>query len=116
MIDYYDRLEECDWGHAANRFCDFSAVTDFDFDHHTLRDLASLRKRKLVDHADILLVTFSSSPLGFGMARMYQTFMADYPIRTHVERNLDRCAEILGVPVSRLSSPVATSPQPVEES
>ncbi|MCB1061458.1 MAG: hypothetical protein KDN20_00895 [Verrucomicrobiae bacterium] len=107
VLWYYDQLKACEWGNHANRFCDFSAVTDFQFDHIGLKSLASHRKRELSDHQNINLVTRSSSALGFGMARMYQAFMEDWPINCYVESDLDRCAEILGVPVDYLLEPKA---------
>lgn len=112
---YYRQLKECEWGHAANRFCDFSRVTDFGFDYRGLSSLASFRKRELGDHHHVKLVTHSTAPLGYGMARMYQALLEDWPIEIHVERDLERCASILGVDIGDLLPPEVNEDDPAPD-
>ncbi|MCB1089154.1 MAG: hypothetical protein KDM63_19110 [Verrucomicrobiae bacterium] len=97
VIRYYEQLAACEWGDHANRFCDFSKVTDFGFDVRGLGSLAAYRKRRLESHREIKLVIYSSNPLGFGMARVYQSLVEDLPLECFVETSLDRCAEHLGI-------------------
>ncbi len=105
VIAYYTRLRDCPWGDRANRFCDFSRVTDFSFNYSGLASLAAIRKRELKEHRDHQLVTYSDAPLGYGMARMYQALMEDWPIETHVVKRLEEASHILGVKPGLLAAP-----------
>lgn len=105
ILAYYRALGACSFGHEANRFCDFSLVTGFAIDYGVLRDLAEFRKQQLADHTGIRLVMLSGTPLGLGMARMYQSIMQGWDMEITVTAELDEAARVVGVDAGLLIAP-----------
>lgn len=105
ILAYYRALGACAFGHEADRFCDFSLVTGFAIDYGVLRELADFRKHQLADHTGIRLVMLSGTPIGLGMARMYQSLMQGWDMDILVTPELDEAAAFLDVDAGLLAAP-----------
>lgn len=108
VISYYQALRTCHFGASANRFCDFSRITSFHLDYPRLRGLVDHRKIHLKDHTNIILVIYSTSVAGYGMARMYEALMEGWDMDIYVTDDLDEAAQVLQVDPSVLQFPEIT--------
>jgi hypothetical protein len=86
-----------------HRFSDYSRVPSFTFTSVELRRIAELTA--VYAGPSVKSAIFSSEPLGFGIGRMYQAFMAGSLIDVQVFREIDAAARWLGVPRNILTAP-----------
>jgi len=102
ILGYYQQLRDCSFGARADRYCDFSAVSGFRIDYNILYSITDYRRRFLADHTGMKLVMNSSSPIGFGMSRMYQSLMSNWDIKIFITQTPAEAANLLNVSESVL--------------
>jgi len=88
IMEYYQNLKTCNWGHRANRFCDFSAIEKFALDYNGLSAIRDYRLAYLSDHVGMKLAMYSSTTLGYAMSRMYQALMEGYGLDIWVTKDI----------------------------
>ena len=102
VLAFISHLQNCPWGHLANRFCDLTEVLSFPFDYSVLHEVAEIRQNRLRDHVGVKLVLYSKNPLGFGMSRMYQSLLERWPMEIATTQDLQEACRVLALGDLRL--------------
>jgi hypothetical protein len=105
VLDYYAALAELSDATTLHRYSDFSAIDEVSFGYRVLEQLVMVRNVKLSDHRRMMLILMSTTPLGYGMSRMYEALMETVEMDIHVCRTVTDAAAILEVPESSLARP-----------
>lgn len=82
-------------GHI-NRFADFSGVERVDVDASSMQSIAAIRSVTAAKPRSSKAAFFSSRPLGFDTAKMFETFFQSKIIHLRAMDNLDKALVWLG--------------------
>lgn len=95
--EWVEKLEEQEAGKTLNRFHD---VRDINAVHLSFDDLWSIAQRRLESYEsgkETLSVFWVSTPLNYGIARMYQALTDGTPFKIEVLYDIEEVADFLGV-------------------
>jgi hypothetical protein len=102
IIEYYQRMKGCLWGYQANRYCDFSDITNFVLDYDKMQTLATYRQTNPKAHVQLKIGIYCSSDVGYAFSRMYQMLLDGYGVESFISRNLNEVAGFLQISESEL--------------
>ena len=102
IVEYFQGMKSCLWGYQANRYCDFSRITNFVLDYEKMQTVATYRQSNLKEHVQLKIGIYCSSDVGYALSRMYQMLMDGYGVETFISRNLNEVAEFLQISESEL--------------
>ncbi len=109
LLELIDKLMEVEKSHPEplNRFMDISRMTGISIDYKRLSPFAEMRRRaiKLYGDVKIKVAIYATTPVSFGMARMYETLMTMDSVEVRVFRDFNQAAEWLGVSTDILAYP-----------
>ena len=87
---------------ASKWFLDLSLVERIDIDFDKIAGFARFDKGLLDPEVAVQAAALVSTPLAFGVVRMYQALMSDANLDLCVFYHRSECANFLGVPMSTL--------------
>ena len=91
--------------HGASRwFLDLSYVERIDIDFDEIADFARFDKSLLDPNVAVRAAALVSTPLAFGVVRMYQTLMSDANLDLRILHFRSECADFLQVPEAFLGA------------
>ena len=86
-----------------NRFVDFSRLTSISIRTRHVFEFARKRAEQFSGLTPVRTALFSEDWVGFGIARLYESLMADTPVHARAFRERKRAAEWVDVPVEILN-------------
>lgn len=104
IIDYFQQMKACSWGHQANRYCDFSNITNFILDYNKMKSLVTYRQSNLKEHTKLKVGIYCPSDVGYALSRMYQMLMEGFGTDTFISRELKEVAAFLQVEANELET------------
>lgn len=84
--------------HASRWFLDLSLVERIDIDFNKISDFARFDRSTLDSKVAVRAAALVSTPLAFGVVRMYQALMSDANLDLRIFHQRGECANFLGVP------------------
>jgi hypothetical protein len=88
---------------ALRWFLDLSLVERIDIDFNRISDFARFDRSTLDPKVAVRAAALVSTPLAFGVVRMYQTLMSDTNLDLRIFHQRSECANFLGVPQDALT-------------
>jgi len=102
IIDYFQQMKACSWGHSANRYCDFSGISNFILDYNKMQTLVTYRQSNLKEHIKLKVGVYCPSDVGYALSRMYQMLMEGFGTDTFISREIEEVADFLQIEVANL--------------
>lgn len=102
IINYFYHIKQCAWSHQANRFTDFSQISNFILDYSEMQKVVSYRQLKLKEHVNIKSGLYCPSDVAYALSRMYQMLMENFQMYTYISRDLNNVIGFLEAPPERV--------------
>lgn len=98
IINYFVHIKQVDWSYQANRFTNFSQISNFVLDYDQMKQVVFYRQMRLKEHVNIKSGLYCPSDVSYALARMYQMLMEDFKMYTFISRDVDEVAQFLNIP------------------